>query len=63
MAANVTGFFYTVWSCFTGEEEEESTEPGFFEKVNITVEDKLSEFKKSVKSKFTSRRESWKARK
>ena len=63
MAANVTGFFYTVWPCFAGEEEEESTEPGFLEKINIAVEDKLNEFKKNMRTKFTSRRENWKARK
>ena len=59
----MTGFLYTFRNYFTEEEEEESTEPGFLEKINIAVEDKLSEFKKNMRSKFTSRRENWKARK
>ena len=63
MFTNMTGFLYTFRNYFTEEEEEESTEPGFLEKINIAVEDKLSEFKKNMRSKFTSRRENWKARK
>ena len=55
LSANITGFFYTVWTCFKGEDEVvEGAEPeiGILEKIDVAVEDKLSKWKRSIKSTF-----------
>ena len=69
LSANITGFFYTVWTCFKGEDDvdvEASNEIGFLEKIDVAVEEKLSKFKRSIKAKFQSRKDkykNWKAKK
>ena len=41
VCANVTGFFYTVWTCFKGEEEVgEVAKAGFMENMSLTFEEK-----------------------
>ena len=69
MSANITGFLYTVWTCFKGEdelEEGQEAEIGILEKIDVAVEEKLSKWKRSIKSTFSSRRQkytNWKQRK
>ena len=37
VCANVTGFFYTVWTCFKGEEEDGAeAKPGFMENMSLS---------------------------
>ena len=55
LSANITGFFYTVWTCFKGEDEVEEgkvAEIGVLEKIDIAVEEKLSNWKRIIKDKF-----------
>ena len=66
VCANVTGFFYTVWTCFKGEEEEGAdAKPGFMENMSLSLEEKAYKAKAKLKSLFTSRKEkrSWKLQK
>ena len=57
VCANVTGFFYTVWTCFKGEEEEgEVAKAGFVENMSLTFEEKAYKAKQKLKSLFTSRK-------
>jgi len=66
VCANVTGFFYTVWTCFKGEEEEGAeAKPGFMENMSLSFEEKAYKAKAKLKSLFTSRRnkQNWKHQK
>jgi|TARA_B110000908_G_C9923668_1_gene300796 hypothetical protein len=41
VCANVTGFFYTIWTCFKGEEDHnEVSKAGFMENMSLTFEEK-----------------------
>ena len=48
--ANITGFFYTVWTVIRGEElEDEVEKPGFFENLGLSFEEKAYKFKSRIK--------------
>ena len=66
VCANVTGFFYTVWTCFKGEEEDGAdAKPGLLENMSLSFEEKAYKAKSKLKSLFTSRKEkrNWKLQK
>jgi hypothetical protein len=64
ICANVTGFFYTVWTCIKGEEEDgEEAKPGFIENMSLSFEEKAYKAKARLKSLFTSRKSDWKHKK
>jgi len=55
VCANVTGFFYTVWTCFKGGYEKiEDEKSGFINNFSLTFEEKAFKLKSKIKSKFTS---------
>ena len=65
VCANVTGFFYTVWTCFKGEEEDGAeAKPGFMENMSLSFEEKAYKAKAKLKYLFISRRKrNWKLQK
>ena len=56
-SAEILGFFYTVWTCFKGEEEDGAdAKPGLLENMSLSFEEKAYKAKARLKSLFTSRR-------
>ena len=50
ICANITGFFYTVWTCLKGEESyHEVPKSGFMENLSLIIEEKAYRLKSKIK--------------
>jgi len=49
VCANVTGFFYTIWTCLKGEHDNEENKVGFTENMSLYFEEKAYKTKSKLK--------------